>query len=68
MIMENKQLTAVEWLVEQLTYKSKGKIFNSLQKNVDLTEFVEQAKQMEKEQLNIARLECINLKDKGYGK
>jgi hypothetical protein len=50
--MENK-MTAVEWLSKR-TF-------------IPLHE-LEQAKQMEKEQLNIARMDGINLANKGYGK
>lgn len=47
----NKKQTAVEWLVEQLTYKSGGKILNSWQEDVDLTKFIEQANRMFEEQI-----------------
>lgn len=50
--MENK-MTAVEWLSKR-TF-------------IPLHE-LEQAKQMEKEQLNIARMDGIDLANKGYGK
>ena len=55
--MENKQ-TAVEWLINQIE-DNMGDIPMDIQ---------EQAKQMEKEQLNIARLDGLNLANKGYGK
>jgi len=42
--MENKTLTAVEWLLQQIESKN-GKEFSSY-----YTEFIEQAKAMEKEQ------------------
>ena len=51
--------TAVQWLVEQLMER------DFINKN---KEIIEQAKAMEKEQLNIARLDGINLANKGYGK
>ena len=59
--MENKK-TAVEWLVEQY-----AKSFN-LNVNDVMAEPIAEAKQMEKEQLNMARIDGINLANKGYGK
>ena len=60
-----EQQTAINWLREKLqeTYDKEGKLplaytFSLLNK----------AEQMEKEQLNIARLDGINLAHKGYGK
>lgn len=51
-------MTAVDWFIKELIkegyYIPKG--------------IGEQAKQMEKEQLNVARLDGINLANKGYGK
>jgi hypothetical protein len=55
--MENK-MTAVEWLemeLKKLPFTDPIKAF-------------QEAKQMEKEQLNIARMDGINLANKGYGK
>ena len=57
--METTQ-TAVEWLVN---WMSNNQYFIGN----DLLDAIEQAKQMEKEQLNIARLDGINLANKGYG-
>ena len=51
--------TAVQWLVEQLMER------DFINKN---KEIIEQAKAIEKDQLNIARLDGINLANKGYGK
>ena len=48
MSMENKKQTAVEWLVEQIENKN-GKEFSSY-----YSEFLEQAKAMEKKQICIA--------------
>ena len=58
-------MTAIEWLEQQLksTYDKEGKL--PLAYTLDL---VKQAKVMEKEQLNIARIDGINLANKGYGK
>lgn len=51
--------TAVEWLVTELR---KADSIGETDK------IIEKAKEMEKEQLNIARLDGINLANKGYGK
>ena len=51
-------MTAVEWFVEQLPVR----IVNMYR------EEIKKAKAIEKEQLNIARLDGINLANKGYGK
>ena len=67
------QQTAVEWIINQLrqlahdpsTHLGMGDI-RVTQGMID--EFEEQSKQMEKKQLNIARLDGINLVNKGYGK
>lgn len=63
--MENKQ-TAVTWLINELIQNR----LMALRYDADNTfgEIIEKAKQMEKEQLNIARLDGINLANKGYGK
>lgn len=53
-----KKQTAVEWLIDKLPHS----IETQFKKHID------QAKEMEKEQLNIARLDGINLATKGYGK
>jgi len=51
--------TAVEWLVEQL----------SLREDISLyAKEIKIAKEMEKTQMNLARLDGINLANKGYGK
>lgn len=57
--MENKQ-TATEWIFQQLWETPKDKF--------EWYAILEKAKQMEKEQLNIARMDGINLSDKGYKK
>lgn len=67
------QQTAVEWLIDQLRQLS-----HSLEAHLGmgdirvtqgmLDDLEEQAKEMEKKQLNIARLDSINLANKGYGK
>jgi hypothetical protein len=52
--MANKQ-TAVEWLIEQILYDDGyGAIMNSFDEMTDLSEFIEQAKEMEKEQIKEA--------------
>jgi len=56
--------TAVEWLVEQIKSDQNQK---ALSPN-EWMKVIEQAKAIEKEQLNIARLDGINLANKGYGK
>ena len=63
--MENKQ-TAVTWLINELIQNR----LMALRYDADnmFGEIIEKAKQMEKEQLNIARLDGINLANKGYGK
>jgi hypothetical protein len=57
------QQTAVEYIIEKL---------QSAQWEYtpwpERRKIIEQAKQMEKEQLNIARLDGIHLANKGYGK
>jgi len=70
---KNNMQTAVEWLIEQLRSLS-----HSLEAHLGmgdirvtqgmLDDLEEQAKQIEKEQLNIAKLDGINLANKGYGK
>jgi dissimilatory sulfite reductase (desulfoviridin) alpha/beta subunit len=47
--MESKQ-TAVEWLMEQITYDNDGKRLPSFIETYDLSKFLEEAKQIEKEQ------------------
>jgi hypothetical protein len=63
--MENKQ-TAVTWLINELIQNR----LMALRYDADnmFGEIIEKAKQMEKEQLNIARIDGINLANKGYGK
>jgi len=56
-----KQITAVEWLEDKVT----DMIHES--NHIELVSLLEQAKKMEKEQLNIARIDGINLANKGYG-
>jgi hypothetical protein len=47
--MENKQ-TAVEWLMEQITYDNDSKRLPSFIESYDLSKFFEEAKQIEKKQ------------------
>lgn len=54
------QETAVEWLFQKLWDEPKDKF--------TWYALLDKAKQMEKEQLNIARLDGINLTNKGYNK
>ena len=63
---KNKQQTATTWLINELIQNR----LVALRYDSDDTfgEIIEKAKQMEKEQLNIARLDGINLANKGYGK
>ena len=63
------QQTAVEWLIEQVQNKELEIVYTDVIHSVQIPiHIIEQAKQMEKEQLNIARLDGINLAHKGYGK
>ena len=59
--------TAVEWLLKQINKQSYSLGDINITINVP-KDIIEQAKQMEKEQLNIARLDGIQLANKGYGK
>jgi dissimilatory sulfite reductase (desulfoviridin) alpha/beta subunit len=43
-------ITAVEWLMEQITYDNDGKRLPSFIETYDLSKFLEEAKQIEKEQ------------------
>lgn len=53
--MSNKKQTAVEWLMEQITYDNGfGERRNSFVDSFDLSEFFEQAKELEKEQIEDA--------------
>lgn len=58
-------MTALEWLEQRIkdTYDKEGKL--PIAYTLDL---IRQAKEMEKEQLNLARLDGINLANQGYGK
>jgi len=47
----NKQQTAIDWLMEQITYDSSGERWASFRGTVDLKIFFEQAKEIEKEQI-----------------
>lgn len=58
--------TAVDWLKLQLEKYGDPQYCELTWKELD--ELCEQAKDMEKEQLNIARLDGVNLANKGYGK
>jgi len=63
-INNNKQQTAVEWLVEQMIYKLGIRIENT----TDGCELFEQAKEMEKEQIIDAYYydpNCDEIKDDG---
>ena len=55
--------TAIEWIYDILT--SENWEFKTYEEQ---DEIYQKAKQMEKDQLNIARLDGINLANKGYGK
>ena len=50
--------TAVNWLLEHMYMMG----------TIKWNDVIEKAKEMEKEQLNTARLEGIELANKGYGK
>lgn len=66
--MENKQ-TAVEWVIEQLlntSYLTQKP--DTTVNGLKVLKILNQAKEMEKNNLNIARLDGINLANKGYGK
>lgn len=53
--MSNKKQTAVEWLMEEITYDNGfGERRNSYIDSFDLSEFFEQAKELEKEQIEDA--------------
>lgn len=54
--------TAVEWFNQQLVDRQNG---NGDSRSWD--EIYEKAKEIENEQLNIARIDGINLANKGYG-
>jgi hypothetical protein len=59
--------TAVEWLKDMLEWNyGDPQMLEITWQNLD--DLLERAKAMEKEQLNIARLDGINLANKGYGK
>jgi hypothetical protein len=60
--------TAVEWLVEQILYDNGyGVVRNSYDEWTDLSEFIEQAKAMEKEQITESHLQGLysDIKMKG---
>lgn len=61
------QQTAIEWLSEQILKPDNLNKIRLGGKN-DLMHLIEQAKEIENEQLNKARLDGINLANKGYGK
>jgi len=61
--------TAVEWFIEQVELISLNSKRISKEETIKLyNHAIQKAKKMEKEQLNIARLDGINLANKGYGK
>ena len=67
------QQTAVGYIISQLRQLAFNENTHLGMGDVRVTqglidELEEQAKQMEKEQLNIARLDGVNLAHKGYGK
>ena len=50
--LENKKQTAVEWLLEEITYDDGfGQRWSSFKETVDLNPYFEKAKEMEKEQM-----------------
>ena len=50
--MPEIKITAVEWLVNELTYKAKnGEDWISYDSCVDMSEYINEAKKMEKEQI-----------------
>lgn len=51
--------TAVEWLMEQITYDSSGERRSSFRETVDLKIYFEKAKEIEKQQM-------IEMHDKGF--
>jgi hypothetical protein len=53
--MEGKKQTAVEWLMDQITYDESGQRLASFKEGVDLHEFFQKAIQMEKEK----RMEAV---------
>lgn len=54
---DKKQQTAVEWLMEQITYDSSGERWSSFRETVDLKIYFEQAKEMEKQQITDSYIE-----------
>jgi hypothetical protein len=50
--LENKKQTAVEWLLEEITYDDGfGQRWSSFRETVDLNPYFEKAKEMEKAQI-----------------
>jgi hypothetical protein len=63
------KMTAVEWVIEQLlntSYLTQKP--DTTVNGLKVLKILNQAKEMEKNNLNIARLDGINLANKGYGK
>lgn len=57
---KNKQQTAVEWLLEEITYDNgTGQRLGSFKETVDLTEYFEKAKAIENERLKEMYLKGI---------
>lgn len=46
-----KKQTAVDWLMEQITYDNNGKRYNTYMDYVDLSDFFIQAKELEKQNI-----------------
>jgi hypothetical protein len=49
--MSEKQKTAVEWLEEQITYDDFGKRWTLCRDDTDITDLIEKAKEIEKQQI-----------------
>lgn len=62
-LMENKQQTAVDWFFTQIL----GSLHSTMSKK-DIDELLQKAKEIENTNLNNARIDGINLANKGYGK
>lgn len=63
------EITTVEWVIEQLlntSYLTQKP--DTTVNGLKVLKILNQAKEMEKNNLNIARLDGINLANKGYGK
>jgi hypothetical protein len=59
--MSDKKQTAVEWLMEQISYENGyGERYNTFTNQKDLTEFFQQALAMEKEQIAKSVQWCLS--------